>query len=83
MARNPVVHQDAAVAQQGINFLKIGRHIGNADMFEHPDAGDLVIGPFQDEVVAQFDLDPVFKPEFFVSFIINWAVIKVFSVRIA
>ena len=62
-----MMQEQAAGLQQAMHGLEIGREVGDADMFEHADGGDLVetILALDQRVVAKLDGDAILEAEAF------------------
>ena len=61
--RDRVMKVEPARLQQAVDGLEIGGVIGDADMLEHADRGDLVELALDQRIVAQLDRHPVLEPE--------------------
>src|SRR4029077_15791508 len=53
--RDRVMQIEPARLQQSVDGLEIGRVVGEADLFEHADRGDLVEAALDQRIVAQLE----------------------------
>ncbi len=62
-AGDAVVEEDAAGAEQAVDLTEIGRIVGDADVLVHADAGNLVVGAVERQVVGERHGHPVGQAE--------------------